>query len=40
LNDHVKLVAEYNVNKITVGTVAGEPEEETDTIALGAIISF
>jgi hypothetical protein len=36
LNDHVKLVAEYNVNEISIG----ELEEETKTIALGGVISF
>ena len=35
-NDYVKVVAEYNVNKISIGNL----EEETDTIALGGIISF
>jgi len=36
LNDYVKLVAEYNVNEISIGDL----EEETKTIALGGIISF
>ncbi|MBE0577173.1 MAG: porin [Desulfuromonadales bacterium] len=36
LNDHVKLVAEYNVNEISIGDL----EEETKTIALGGVISF
>lgn len=35
-NDYLKVVAEYNVNKISIG----KAEEKTDTIALGAIISF
>ena len=35
-NDHLKVVAEYNVNTISIG----DAEEETDTIALGGIISF
>ena len=35
-NDYLKVVAEYNVNTIE----QGDAEEETDTIALGAIISF
>ena len=35
-NDNLKVVAEYNVNTIE----QGDAEEETDTIALGAIISF
>lgn len=37
VNDYFKLVAEYNVNEITLG---GRAEEETKTIALGAIINF
>lgn len=37
VNDYFKLVAEYNVNKITL---AGSAEEETKTVALGAIINF
>lgn len=36
LNAHVSLVAEYNVNTISIGDL----DEETDTIALGGIISF
>jgi hypothetical protein len=36
LNDYIKLVAEYNVNEISIGDL----EEETKTIALGGIISF
>lgn len=36
INDYVKVVAEYNQNKIAIG----DPEETTDTIALGGIISF
>jgi len=35
-NDYLKVVAEYNVNTIE----QGKAEEETKTIALGAIISF
>lgn len=35
-NDYLKVCAEYNVNTIEQGNA----EEETDTIALGAIISF
>jgi len=35
-NDYLKVVAEYNVNTIEIGDL----EEETKTIALGAIISF
>jgi hypothetical protein len=35
-NDYLKVVAEYNVNTIELG----KAEEETKTIALGAIISF
>ncbi|MHB1399967.1 MAG: porin [Trichloromonadaceae bacterium] len=36
VNDHLKLVAEYNVNTIEIGAA----EEETKTIALGGIINF
>lgn len=36
INDYVKVVAEYNVNKISIGSL----DEEVDTIALGGIISF
>jgi len=36
VNDYFKLVAEYNVNTISIGV----PEEETKTIALGAIVTF
>jgi hypothetical protein len=36
INDYLRVVAEYNVNTITVGS----DEEETNTIALGGIISF
>jgi Gram-negative porin len=36
INDYLKLVAEYNVNTISIGS----PEEETKTIALGAILNF
>jgi len=36
VNDNFTLVAEYNVNTISVGTA----EEETKTIALGAIVNF
>ena len=35
-NDYLKLVGEYNVNKISIGSA----EEKTDTIALGAILNF
>jgi predicted porin len=35
-NDYLKVVAEYNQNKISIGS----DEETTDTIALGGIISF
>ena len=35
-NDYLKVVAEYNINKVE----QGKAEEETKTIALGAIISF
>lgn len=37
VNDYFKLVAEYNVNTITLG---GSAEEETKTVALGAILNF
>ncbi|WP_305045577.1 porin [Geoalkalibacter sp.] len=36
VNDYFKLVAEYNVNEISIGTA----EEETKTVALGAILNF
>ena len=36
INSNLKLVAEYNVNKISIGS----PEEETKTTALGAILNF
>lgn len=36
VNDYFTLVAEYNVNTISIGS----SEEETDTIALGAILNF
>jgi len=36
INDNLKLVAEYNVNTISIGAA----EEETKTIALGGIINF
>jgi hypothetical protein len=36
INDNFKLVAEYNVNTITIGAA----EEETNTIALGLVASF
>jgi hypothetical protein len=36
VNSNLKLVAEYNVNTISIGT----PEEETKTVALGGIINF
>jgi hypothetical protein len=36
VNDYLKVVAEYNQNKIE----QGDAEETTDTIALGGIISF
>jgi len=35
-NDYLKVVAEYNVNKISIGNL----DETVDTIALGGIISF
>ena len=35
-NDYLKLVGEYNYNKIEVGSA----KEDVDTIALGAIVSF
>ncbi len=35
-NDYLKLVAEYNVNTISLGSA----EEKTNTVALGAIINF
>ncbi len=36
VNDYLSVVAEYNVNEISIGSA----EEDTDTIALGAIINF
>lgn len=36
INDYLKVVAEYNINTITLGSA----EEETKTIALGGIINF
>lgn len=36
VNDSLKLVGEYNVNEISIGSA----EEETKTIALGGIVSF
>lgn len=36
VNDNLKLVAEYNINTISIGSA----DEETKTIALGAIVSF
>ncbi|MCD6526124.1 MAG: porin [Desulfuromonas sp.] len=36
VNDNLKLVGEYNINTIEIGSA----EEETKTIALGAIINF
>jgi predicted porin len=36
INDNLKLVAEYNVNTISIGAA----EEETKTIALGGVINF
>ena len=36
VNDNLTLVAEYNVNTISIGS----PEEETNTIALGAVVNF
>lgn len=36
INDYLTLVAEYNVNTISVGA----PEEETKTVALGAVLNF
>ena len=36
VNDSLKLVGEYNVNEISIGSA----DEETKTIALGAIVSF
>ncbi len=37
INDNLKVVAEYNVNTITIGSSS---EEETKTYALGGIINF
>lgn len=36
VNDNLSLVAEYNINEISIGNA----EEETDTIALGVILNF
>jgi len=36
INDNLSVVAEYNVNEISIGDL----EEETDTIALGGILNF
>ena len=36
INDYLKLVAEYNINEISIGAA----EEETETIALGAVLNF
>jgi predicted porin len=36
LNDYLKLVAEYNINTISIGSA----EEETKTIALGGVLNF
>lgn len=36
INDNLKLVAEYNINTISIGSA----EEETKTVALGGIINF
>lgn len=36
INDNFKLVAEYNVNTVTIGAA----EEETNTIALGLVANF
>ena len=36
LNSNLTLVGEYNVNTISLGAL----EEETNTIALGAVINF
>ncbi len=36
INDYLKLVGEYNVNTISIGTA----EEETRTIAMGGVINF
>ena len=36
INESLKLVGEYNINEISIGSA----EEETKTIALGAIVSF
>lgn len=36
VNDNLKLVAEYNINKISIGSA----EEETKTTALGVILNF
>jgi hypothetical protein len=40
VNDNLSLVAEYNVNEITIDIPGGEAEEETNTIALGGIVNF
>jgi hypothetical protein len=36
VNDNLSLVAEYNINEISIG----DAEEETSTIALGGIVNF
>jgi hypothetical protein len=36
VNEYLKLVAEYNVNKINIGAA----EEKTNTVALGMILNF
>lgn len=36
INDHLKVVAEYNINTISIGSA----EEETKTLALGGIVNF
>jgi predicted porin len=36
VNDYFNLVAEYNINELSIGSA----EEETKTIALGAIVNF
>jgi predicted porin len=39
-NDYLSVVAEYNINEITIDIPGGDAEEETKTIALGAIVNF
>jgi len=41
-NDNLSVVAEYNVNKISIDVplLSNDAEEETKTIALGAIVNF